>query len=132
MMIDAYEGDDVRRKLEELYRTTGEIVDLKNLITYLKTLDDREALRPLCLELYGRTPTEGCEIDVVAAFADPSSFDHEEVIRFLDENEHFLENIEKLRSAKTSALIHAGRYKEAKTVKPGIETQWFDPGESAR
>ena len=116
MMIDAYEGDDVRRKLEELYQATGGIIDLKNLITYLKRLDDREALRPLCLELYSRAPTEECAIDVVAAFADPSSVDHEEVIRFLDENEHFLEHSEKLRGAKTSALFHAGRYIEAKTI----------------
>ena len=114
MMVDAYEGDDVRTKLEELYRTTDNIVDLRNLIEFLKRANDRSALKPLCRELYKRTPTEECAIDVVASLSEPSSFDYEEIIQFLDENNHLLEHSEQLRNAKSTALFHAGRYAEAK------------------
>ena len=114
MMVDAYEGDDVRTKLEELYRDTDSIVDLRNLIEFLKRANDRRALKPLCRELYKRTPTEECAIDVVASLSEPSSFDYEEIIHFLDENDHFLEHSERLRNAKSAALYHAGRYAEAK------------------
>ena len=114
MMVDAYEGDDVRSKLEELYRETGSIVDLRNLIEFLKRANDRGPLKPLCRELYKRTPTEECAIDVVASLSESSSFDYEEIIRFLDENDHLLEHSEKLRNAKSSALYHAGGYAEAK------------------
>ena len=114
MMVDAYEGDDVRSKLEDLYRETGSIVDLRNLIEFLKRAKDRGALKPLCRELYKRTPTEECAIDVVASLSEPLSFDYEEIIRFLDEDDHLLEHSEQLRNAKSSALYHAGRYTEAK------------------
>lgn len=114
MMVDAYGGDDVRARLEELFRETDSIVDLRNLVEFLKRANDRGALKPLCRELYRRTPTEGCAIDVVASLSEPSSFDFEEIIRFLDENDHLLEHNEQLRNAKSSALLHAGRYAEAK------------------
>ena len=116
MMVDAYEGDDVRSKLEELYQETGSIVDLRNLIGFLKRANDRQALKPLCRELYMRTPTVECAIDVVASLSEQSSFDYEEVIRFLDENDHLLEYNEQLCNAKSGALYHAGRYSEAKSV----------------
>ena len=115
-MVDAYEGDDVRSKLEELYQETGSIVDLRNLIGFLKRANDRQALKPLCRELYMRTPTVECAIDVVASLSEPSSFDYEEVIRFLDENDRLLEHSEQLRDAKGGALYHAGRYSEAMSV----------------
>ena len=116
MMVDAYEGDDVRSKLEELYRETGSIVDLRNLIEFLKRANDRGTLKPLCRELYRRSPTVECAIDVVASLSEPSSFDYKEIIRFLDENDRLLENSERLRNAKSAALYHSGRYSEAKSI----------------
>lgn len=114
MMVDVYEGGDVRARLEELYRETDSTVDLRNLVEFLKQANDRGALKPLCRELYRRTPTAGCAIDVVASLSEPSSYDFEEIIRFLDENDHLLEHSEQLLNAKSSALFHAGRYAEAK------------------
>ena len=116
MMVDAYEGDDVRSKLEELYQETDSIVDLRNLIEFLKRANDRQALLPLCRELYRRTPTVECAFDVVASLSEPSSFDWEEIIRFLDENDHLLEHSEQLRNAKSAALYHSGTYSEAKSI----------------
>ena len=113
MMIDAHEGLDVRKDLEELYQTTDKLIDLRNLIEFLKRRGDREALRPLCLELFRRLPTEDGAIDVVASLSGPPSFDHEQISSFLNDNEHLLENSQRLLDIKSMALTHAGRYVEA-------------------
>lgn len=113
MMIDAHEGLDIREKLEELYQTTDNIVDLRNLIEFLKRRGDLEALRPLCLELFRRLPTEKGAIDVVASLSGPPSFDYEQILSFLSDSEHLLKTSQKLLDAKSMALVHAGRYVEA-------------------
>ena len=57
VMIDEHEGNDPREQLERLYRETGSIVNLQNLIFNLKTIGDRTALQPLTRELFERAPT---------------------------------------------------------------------------
>ena len=131
MMVDAYEGDDVRTKLEELYRSTDSSVDLRNLIEFLKRANDRGALKPLCRELYQRMPTEECAIDVVASLSEPSAFDYEEIIRFLDENDHLLGHSEQLRNAKSAALYHSGRVLGGQEYNRKIEGEETNCGEFA-
>ena len=114
MMIDDYDGQNILVKLEDQYKVTDNIVDLRNLIEFLKRRDDREALRPLCLELFRRLPTEESAIDVVTSFSGPSFLDHDKILTFLNENEHLLEDSETLLNSKSMALIHAGKYSEAK------------------
>ncbi len=127
MMVDAHEGNDIRKNLEELYQNTKSIVDLRNLISFLKRKGDRSALKPLCLELFHQVPTIESAIDVVASLADPSFFDHEAIIQFLDENESLLVQSEQLRSTKISALYHAGRYADAKIVNDVSKQQKLTP-----
>ena len=113
MMVDVYEGLDVREKLEELYQTTNSVIDLRNLIEFLKRRGDQEALRPLCLELFRRLPTKEGAIDVVTSLSGQLSFDYEQILSFLKENEHLLEDSQRLLDIKSAALVHAGRYSEA-------------------
>ncbi len=127
MMVDAHEGNDIRKNLEELYQNTKSIVDLRNLVSFLKRKGDRSALKPLCLELFRQEPTIESAIDVVASLADPSFFDHEAIIQFLDENDSLLVQSEQLRSTKISALYHAGRYIEAKSVNDVSKRQKLTP-----
>jgi len=127
MMVDAYEGDDVRSKLEELYQETSSIVDLRNLIQFLKRANDRRALLPLCKELYKRTPTVECAIDVVASLSETSSFDCKEIIGFLDEIDHLLKDSERLLYAKSAALYHSGRYSEAKNFVESSKAKKLTP-----
>ena len=115
MMVDAYEGNGIREKLEDLYQDSGNLVDLHNLISFLKQTDDREALRPLCLEMYRRVPSERNAIDVVASLSG-RSIDHGTIISFLDEHKDLLDHSEQLQGAKFWAYFHAGRYAEAKAV----------------
>ena len=127
VMVDAHEGGDIRKNLEGLYQQTNSLVDLRNLISFLKGKGDRSALKPLCVELFSRTPTIEFAIDVVATLADPSFFDHEAIIQFLDENESLLVQSEQLRSTKISALYHAGRYADAKIVNDVSKHQKLTP-----
>ena len=128
MMVDAHEGGDIRKNLEGLYQQTNSLVDLRNLISFLKRRKgDRSALKPLCLELFHQVPTIESAIDVVASLADPSFFDHEAIIQFLDENESLLVQSEQLRSTKISALYHAGRYADAKIVNDVSKHQKLTP-----
>ncbi|MCY4260966.1 MAG: hypothetical protein OXC91_11980, partial [Rhodobacteraceae bacterium] len=114
LLVDAYAGHDIRDRLERQYRQTDDTVDLQNLIEFLKRTNDREALRPLCLELFRRLPTEESAIDVVASLSGPSFLDHGQILVFLGENEHLFEESEPLLNAKSNALFHAGRYADAK------------------
>ena len=127
MMVDAYEGADVRTKLMELFETTGSIVDLRNLIAFLRRAKDREALRPLCKELYRRTPTAACAMDVIASLSDPTSYDSDEIIAFLNENHHLLEQRQEFCDAKSSALYHSGRYAEAKSINERSKRKRLTP-----
>ena len=88
----------------KLYERTGNTADLRNLIEFLKRRNDREALKPLCLELFRRLPTVERAIDVVTSLSGSSSQDYDSVISFLDENEHLLEDSEGLLNAKSIAL----------------------------
>ncbi|MCY4152015.1 MAG: tetratricopeptide repeat protein [Aestuariivita sp.] len=114
LLVDFYDGQDIRDRLEERYKETNSIVDLRNLIEFLKQRDDRGTLAPLCLELFRRLPTEETAIDVVASFSRPSSLDYTEILNFLNKNDHLLNDSEALLNAKSIALLHAGKFQKAR------------------
>ena len=116
IMIDDHEGNDPREQLERLYRETGSLVDLQNLISHLKVIGDRTALQPLTRELFDRSPTVGNANDVVRSFVDSSSFDHAAIIQFLETNPEVVEQSNDLKSAKAWALFHAGRLQESREI----------------
>ena len=115
-MIDAGEGKDPRKRLETQYDQTRSLVDLRNLVSHLKTVGDLVALRPLTRELFHRAPTVGNAHDVVSCLSDPSFFDHDAIIGFLDANPAVLEQSDDLKRAKAWALFHAGRFQESKQI----------------
>ena len=116
VMIDAEEGNDPREQLEHLYREKGHLYDLKNLISYLKTVDDRASLQPLVRDLFDRQRTVGNACDVVMCLAAPSSFDYGSIIEFLEANPDLLEQSDDLRAAKAWALFHASRLQESREI----------------
>ena len=116
VMINIEEGDDPREQLERLYRETGSLVDLQNLISHLKIIGDRTALQPLTRELFDRTPTVENAHGVVRNLSDPSFFDHAAVIDFLEANPEILEQSDDLKTAKAWALFHAGRLQESREI----------------
>ena len=115
-MIDEHEGKDLREEWERLYQKTRSLVDLKNLVAYLKKVEDRAALLPLTRELFDREKTVDHALDVVKSLGDPSAFDHESIIEFLETNAEILEQSDDLKGAKAWALFRAGRLRESNQV----------------
>ena len=116
VMIDAHEGTDPRKKLELQYQQTGDLVDLKNLVSYLKSVDDRAALRPLIRDLFDRERTVENALDLVKCFGDPSCFDYQAIIEFLEGNPDILEQSDDLKRLKAWALFLAARLQDAKDI----------------
>ena len=116
VLIDAHEGNDPRKQLELLYRQTNDLIDLKNLVSYLKRVEDRTALRPLIRDLFGRERTVENAQDLVKCFAGSSFFDYKAIIDFLEENPDILGRSDDLKAVKAWALFQAGRLKDSKEI----------------
>ena len=59
-------------------------------------------------------------IDVVGCLGDPSSYDHQSIIEFLEENSDILEQSNDLRAVKATALFHAGQFEDSRKVSTTI------------
>ena len=116
VMIDAHEGNDPRKQLELLYRRKKDLIDLKNLVSYLKAVDDRVALRPLIRDLFDRERTIENAHDLVKCLSDPSFFDYKAIIKFLEDNPDILERSDDLKAAKAWALFQGGRLQDSKEI----------------
>ena len=123
VMIDAHEGNDPREKLELLYHQTGGLIDLKNLVSYLKTTDDHVALRPLMYDLFDRERTVENAHDLIKCFGDPPFFDYEAIIKFLEDNLDIFERSNDLKAAKAWALFHAGQLQGSREINDNLRNQ---------
>ena len=129
IMIDAKEGKDPREQLELSYRNTKDLIDLKNLVSHLKTVDDRAALRPLMRDLFGLERTVDNAEDLVKCFCGPSFFDHAAIINFVEDNPDVLEWSNDLRAAKARALFQAGRLQDSKEINDILLSQRTNQGD---
>ena len=116
ILIGAHGGRDPRNQLEDRYHRTESLVDLRNLISHLKMAGDCAALRPLIHQQFGLAPTVENALDVVRCLSDPTYFDHESIIDFLEDNSDILEQSDDLKTAKASALFHAGRLEDSRKI----------------
>ena len=123
VMIDAHEGHDPREQLELSYRQTGSLVDLKNLVGHLKTVNDHAALQPLLRELFNRERTVENAQDLVKCFGAPPSFDYGAIIEFLEENPDILERSDELKGMQAWALFQAGLLQESKEINDQFLSQ---------
>ncbi len=115
-MIDEHEGKDLRTEWERLYQETRSLVDLKNLVAYLKKVEDRSVLLPLTRELFDQEKTVDHAMNVVKCMGDPSAFDHESIIEFLEANSEILEQSDDLKGVQAWALFRGGRFQESNQV----------------
>ena len=123
VMIDTHEGTDPRKKLELQYQQTGDLVDLRNLVSYLKSVDDYAALRPLIRDLFTQNRTVENALDLVRCFGDPSCFDHQAIIEFLESNPDILERSDDLKRVKAWALFLAARLQDARDINDSLLSQ---------
>ena len=125
---DNHEGKDIRAKLQARYERTGRVADLRNLVANLRMPDDRDALRPLALELFNRAPNVEHAMGVVASLEHQSDFDHEAIIAFLRENSDILEQSDDLKTAKAWALFHAGELDKSREINDWVKNRRPHPG----
>ena len=121
VLIDASAGNDPRKQLEEQYGRSNSLIDLKNLVSHLKSVEDHPALRPLTRRLFDLEPTIGHAVDVVACLDgldEPSS-----VIQFLDENPTIAGQSDDLKQAKARALFLVSRFQESKQINDDLRNR---------
>ncbi len=123
VMIDIHEGEETRERLELLYHHTKELIDLKNLVAYLKTENDHAALQPLLRDLFDRERTVENAQDLAKCLAAPPSSDYEAVIKFAEENPDILKRSDELKGIQAWALFRVGRLQEAKEINDKLLSQ---------
>ena len=120
VLIETREGADPRALLESLYFSSHSLVDLRNLVSYLQAVNDRNALRPLVFELFNLERTIDNALHVVRCLVDPSHSDHESLIEFLETNADLVTDSNELTSAKAWALFRVGRLQDAKAINDDL------------
>ena len=123
VLIDKHEGIDPRPQLESIYEETGELIDLKNLISHLKEVDDRIALLPLLKKLFKHEKSIENAHDYVACLSNAPHFNHAEIVKFLDEHPEIVEMSDDLISAKAWSLFHGGEYQKSKDINDSLLTR---------
>ena len=119
--LDAERGTDPRRRLEAIYRESVELVDLRNLVGHLISVDDREALRPLLQALFDREPTLEHAYAVVRCLGHPPA-DHGAILEFLEANPTVVQESDDMRSALAWALFVMGRIAESREINDALLT----------
>ena len=127
VMINVHEGKEPRKQLELLYLQTKDLIDLKNLVAYLKTKNDHAALRPLIRDLFDRERTVENAQELVTCFGAPLSFDYEAIIKFSEENLDILERSDDLKGAQAWALFQAGWLQESKEINDKLLSKRTNP-----
>ena len=121
VLIDTSAGNDPRKQLEEQYGRSNSLIDLKNLVGHLKSVEDHPVLRSLTRRLFDLEPTIGHAVDVVACLNgldEPSS-----VIQFLDENPIIAGQSDDLKQAKAWALFLVNRFQESKQINDELRNR---------
>ena len=108
-------GGDPREHLEALYAESNELIDLRNLIGYLKTQEDWTKAELLVRELFAREPTLDNAYEVVGLLSRPPT-DHPSVVAFLEANTAIVAQSEDMKSALAWGLFHAGRVGESRAI----------------
>ena len=123
VLIDTYEGSDPRDQLEAQYRKTGNLIDLINLVSYLKQAEDHTVLLPLLRELFERQPSINNACDYVACLNHPIHQNYGKIITFLDTHPDIVEQSDKLISAKAWSLFYGGEHQKSKDINDTLLTR---------
>ena len=116
LKINEHEGVDLLAQLEQIYQNTQSLIDLRNLITYLKYSGDSKSLRPLVLSQFNIDPNISNALEVVNCLGGVPFFDHGAILEFLDQNHEILSESDDLKSMKARALFWAGKFRESKEI----------------
>ena len=113
-IITSQEGEDPRSELENIYRRSGELIDLHNLVRCLGQARDWIKLKPLLSELFSRERKVDNALMLVDCMRHISGAGEVDVLTFLMHNHDLVDRSQDLSSAKAWALFHTGHMVEAK------------------
>jgi hypothetical protein len=113
-LIIQREGGDARTKLEEIYRKTGDLFDLQNLVREVGKAKDWGALRPLLEELFRRERTSNNARRLVECMRHDQKSGNAPIESFLNGNPDLVNSNDELKSAKAWACFYLGHLKEAR------------------
>ena len=115
-MIIQREGGDARTNLEEIYRQTGDLFDLQNLVREVGKARDWGALRPLLEELFRRERTSDNARRLVESVHQDRKSGNASIVSFLNDNADLARASDDLKSAKAWACFYLGNLKEARDL----------------
>lgn len=121
-------GTDPRESLEAVYRQSDDLVDLKNVISHLVTVRDREALRPLLLTLFEREPKLEHAFEVVHWLGQPPA-DHGGILAFLEAHPLLVQQNNDMKSAMAWALFGVGRVAESRAINDELLADRHHPND---
>lgn len=113
--LAAHEGMDPRARLERLYEESDDLADLKNLIGYLETVEDRETVLPLLRTLFDREPNLEHAQRFVRSLSHPHP-DDDTILEFLESHPMLFAESYEMRSALAWSLYRVGRIAESRKV----------------
>lgn len=119
-MIKTHEGVDPRASLEDLYRQTGALIDLQNLINCLGRAGDWDALEPLLEELFHRDRTAKNAHQLIDCIRHMPSADESKIVEFLESNEDLVSQNPELTCEMAWALFHVGHWQESKRINDDL------------
>jgi len=128
-LVVLQEGGDPRSQLETLYTSTGDLVDLHNLVDHLAQVKDWRALRPLLEELFREEKTARNAHRLVECMRLDPTAGNAPIAQFLGENGDLVEISEELKSAYAWACFYLGRLNEAQRLNDELLTKRSYPGD---
>ncbi len=114
------EGQDPRQQLEDIYAETGELLDLKNLVSHLGRAGDWKALIPRARDLLERERNLFNALQYAEAMYRGPDSGHEQVLAFLEDNRDFVDREPSLQAVKAKALFYEGKIQEAKAINDRV------------
>ena len=117
--LAAHEGTDPREHLEQLYEVSDDLADLKNLIGYLETVEDRATVLPLLRELFNRESNLEHAYRLVHSLSHPHP-DDGAILEFLESHPMVTEKSLEMKSALAWSLFRVGRIAESRTVNDAL------------
>ncbi len=116
LMIEAQDGNDPADQLENLYQETGTLIDLQNLVAYYERKQDWISLHPYLDEFFSRERTIKNAIKLVECKFKTFPIVSSQIVKFIDSNHDLARLSFDLQSAKSWALLHIGKFKEAERI----------------
>ena len=124
--LNLAENKDIYPNLRELYEEDSSLINLHNLVLYLKENREWNKLYPYLQELFRRQKNvENARLMFHCMWV-RQNISTEDILKFLENNQDLVEKDEILTSNKAVTLTHLGRCQEAKEINDKLISQSTD------